>query len=488
MGSFQQISIGISCLAAAFVFGNYVNNHQTASHPLEDATTTELAKDGSSKLNSVESKIADRDLEIVQKGPAQMRVMQTPLKQRSQMPFARTPLSADDASSMKANRLPPPSELAARNRGNSPTGPMLSPNLNDQLESPIHGVKFNDIPDFSTIAADIENTRIKMADTNDPTARQIPATRKPGSNPDAIMPNPDRNIAVTTPALVRRPNFNDDDFNHRLKDQFSNSSGNRSMVETPPRQSELANLPVPNPQSQSLAESMGFSYAAPPDPDAATPESTDEIDPWNTNSAREQASSLRFPPHSLKAIPTQPESKQLSQPSSNRVVSREPLPPLNPNRGDVGRGDQIANSQPANRIALAKIGETAASAPATNIQSEAERQDSGLTHSVWNSIPATENSELGQDNSRARTRLPFALNDQGRRQLVAIRARTTRQLESKTTQFVEHVIEPDETLQSISTRYFGKPDHYLDIYLANQKQLKTPIDTPDGVAIRIPIY
>ncbi len=27
MGSFQQISLGVVCLAAAFMFGNYVNNH-----------------------------------------------------------------------------------------------------------------------------------------------------------------------------------------------------------------------------------------------------------------------------------------------------------------------------------------------------------------------------------------------------------------------------------------------------------------------------
>ena len=51
---------------------------------------------------------------------------------------------------------------------------------------------------------------------------------------------------------------------------------------------------------------------------------------------------------------------------------------------------------------------------------------------------------------------------------------------------IRHVIQPGETLQSISTRYYGHPKEYLNIYQFNKSVLRSPLDLPAGVSIRIP--
>jgi len=52
---------------------------------------------------------------------------------------------------------------------------------------------------------------------------------------------------------------------------------------------------------------------------------------------------------------------------------------------------------------------------------------------------------------------------------------------------VRHRIQPGETLQSISIKYFGHPHEYLTIYELNQAKLGRPIDLPPGLSIEIPV-
>jgi nucleoid-associated protein YgaU len=58
----------------------------------------------------------------------------------------------------------------------------------------------------------------------------------------------------------------------------------------------------------------------------------------------------------------------------------------------------------------------------------------------------------------------------------------------ETNRFVRHRSKPGETLQQVSRQYYGKPDFYLDIYLANQDVLRNPGRIPDGTSLRIPVY
>ena len=86
-------------------------------------------------------------------------------------------------------------------------------------------------------------------------------------------------------------------------------------------------------------------------------------------------------------------------------------------------------------------------------------------------------------------RIPFGLNAQGQQELTRIRNRQQQtSIDLQTDSFAQHTTQPGDTLQSLSTEYYGKPDYYLDIYLANQQLLKNPAAIPTGIQIRIPKY
>ncbi len=49
-----------------------------------------------------------------------------------------------------------------------------------------------------------------------------------------------------------------------------------------------------------------------------------------------------------------------------------------------------------------------------------------------------------------------------------------------------HVVRTGESLQTIASRYYQSRDYYLEIYLANQDILESPIQLPVGVTLKIP--
>lgn len=72
--------------------------------------------------------------------------------------------------------------------------------------------------------------------------------------------------------------------------------------------------------------------------------------------------------------------------------------------------------------------------------------------------------------------------------LVPVGQPGTKKLEVDTDSFRIHVVRAGDTLQSLAQKYYGKADFYLDIYLANQDQLTSPINLPAGKALKIPDY
>lgn len=72
--------------------------------------------------------------------------------------------------------------------------------------------------------------------------------------------------------------------------------------------------------------------------------------------------------------------------------------------------------------------------------------------------------------------------------LVPVNQPLTRKVELDTDSFRIHVVRTGDTLQSLAQKYYGKADFYLDIYLANQDQLSSPINLPVGKALKIPDY
>ena len=88
--------------------------------------------------------------------------------------------------------------------------------------------------------------------------------------------------------------------------------------------------------------------------------------------------------------------------------------------------------------------------------------------------------------SRA-TGIPFGLNQQARSELVGVHNRSD-QVKPATTNFLDHKTKPGDSLQSLSDQYYGRPDFYLDIYIANQDKLINPATLPPGMTIKIPIF
>jgi len=52
--------------------------------------------------------------------------------------------------------------------------------------------------------------------------------------------------------------------------------------------------------------------------------------------------------------------------------------------------------------------------------------------------------------------------------------------------FKTYVTKGGDTLQTISESFFGTPEFYFDLYLANRNVLVNPATVPTGVELRIP--
>lgn len=90
--------------------------------------------------------------------------------------------------------------------------------------------------------------------------------------------------------------------------------------------------------------------------------------------------------------------------------------------------------------------------------------------------------------STGRPRIPFGLNAEAKTKLVRLKNVASSRIGLESTEFAEHTVQQGETLQQISSRYLGKPDHYLDIYLANRDRMQNPSDLRANMVLKIPIY
>lgn len=72
--------------------------------------------------------------------------------------------------------------------------------------------------------------------------------------------------------------------------------------------------------------------------------------------------------------------------------------------------------------------------------------------------------------------------------LSSLKRANVQRLELNASRFHSHPVVAGESLASISTRYYGKPEFYLDIYLANQTIMRNPGDVRPGMVLKIPVY
>ncbi len=101
-------------------------------------------------------------------------------------------------------------------------------------------------------------------------------------------------------------------------------------------------------------------------------------------------------------------------------------------------------------------------------------------------IGVANGSGNGEISVLAKPALPNS-NDTGPSGMAPISARGSSQIEVNSGGFRMHVVRAGETLQSLSREYFGSPDYYLDIYVANQDVLTSPAAVRNGMSLRIPL-
>lgn len=88
-----------------------------------------------------------------------------------------------------------------------------------------------------------------------------------------------------------------------------------------------------------------------------------------------------------------------------------------------------------------------------------------------------------QKQIRTTSRGSFELTNQD---LVPVRHRESR-LTTEVTKFVDYTTVFGDTLHGISFHFFGKPNYYLDIYLANKEKFENPAKVPVNTKLRIPV-
>jgi len=110
--------------------------------------------------------------------------------------------------------------------------------------------------------------------------------------------------------------------------------------------------------------------------------------------------------------------------------------------------------------------------------------------------PAQRSSPVGQSNNQEaplskRDRMLQSQTTVGqetlRGQLVRVRDRDSA-LTIDTEKFISHRTTEGDTLRGISEKYYGRPNYYLDVYLANRNVLDNLSDIPAGIELRIPVY
>ncbi len=367
MGSFQQIAISIVCLGIAFGFGAYVNTHPSGP----ESEKIDLAQQNAFDQDPNE---AIQDLAFVEKRPAKMGMMRSPLKPR--LDLSNNSFGGNSITEPPA--LPAPSDLGLRVEDQSPPPPSSSDSNADRepLVSLLENIgtpgiaQENDVPDFAE-AAD--------AFTAIQPSPKSPRQALPNRTQDSLVPERSNSITSET---SRQP------------------SARQNIIQSVP------STPLSNPIASPTIEPFESAFTA------------NDFEPQLLGAPRESTKikSLTQPPNALaESTPRQPE--ELASTTTNN------------------------NSSPIN-----------------------------LTFNI------EEPPEID-----TRRRIPFKLNTARTEELREVRARS-----QSYDDFQEHVVRNNESLQSISTDYFGKPDFYLDIYLANRENLMSPVGIKPGTKLKIP--
>lgn len=447
MSSIQQVATATVCLVAAFAFGSYINQSQIdqSAQPVDSTSPDSLRS-----LFDTEPEL------VVQKVPSSTPWMKPKLSARIPMPIL--PNSTPSAQSnfgfsqqataggdFSGGKIPPPSDLRGRVK---PTQQSLASSFS--IGSQSTGL-VTDAPSFD-------------ANPSGESSMPVVNQQSPSSSP---------NLADSMRAPFQAGGFD----------------APKIMVEDAPVFAAPQVTAQTSPMGQSIPQS-NQSLVAPVVRQAPSfPNLNQRSQPF----VAAKPTLLDRPTTPLPSFRTNRETAQ--QPT----VIREPAESFETTTRDQFR---FSNSQrtPNNRsdnnlMPIPRLNQTVTindpGAAFGNRDSQDREPQAAWANSsksvMDNSDYYPEQAQRQQPQNRV-MRLPLQLNSTAQSKLTRLRDNTIQKISLRTTQFSEHVVERGDSLQSIASRYFGKPDYYLDIYLANRDRLRFPGDLREGMSIKIPIY
>jgi nucleoid-associated protein YgaU len=429
VGSAQQSILGIFCIVAAFVLGHYIRTHPSP-------TSLELERQQQAAL-------APTPQFAIRTGDSTGKLLST----------------------QTAPRLPAPSAGFPTATGNAETKPVANPTIVKRVE-PIAKIEQYvpterkiDVPDFSRLAASFENTPLALPRST----AQAPARRAP--------------IATHTGSFYIRP-----------------------AAESQPRETRAPVAASPLPQNIAQQSRAGQRPLVGSMPEPVAPPA-----PTNIYQLRERPTSFRkedFQPrlfsdssrrqrNGVDVISKMPYSDEVQHQNRGKRISLAPPEP---------DGTFQTPEVPELDIRIPELSEPIR-APENRLATYNADHAKNQIHSYYD-VDMTESSRsvldrrdfersVSRSSAEPRTnrRIPFGLNAQGKRELTRIQNRQQQSnIDLQTERFSLHTTQSGDTLQSLSTEYYGKPDFYLDIYLANQRTLRNPAVIPAGIQLRIPQY
>ncbi|MEM9942424.1 MAG: hypothetical protein AAF939_12735 [Planctomycetota bacterium] len=487
MGSFQQITLGLVCLVIAFLFGSYVNNqsplgmigfqkNQTGQDQGTDLLTSAINDNGS---GMIQSRIGDGELDRLTRRPAPIVTMKKPFNSLSKglgsaSAFDETDLAGNDS------LLPPPSQLEKP----SEKGPS---NLrrNDFGRSSGHHL----IPDFSEIAAEFKNTPIALPETN-------------GIGRHGSM------AGESASRIVRSGEAQPG----RLK-QFANQMrANRSIAETEPIQTYEIKTAKPE-QDSSWFTADDFVPKLLNAGENRQPPEMQKLASENRNYRSGSGPNSKPPESNWESVDSSPPTSKIDNDKLTSINSNQLAENGNSGQRGVGQAPlQLRDSEGVAEDLREVSGYDYSDPPfpeGKQLVDPQVSQDAGTFAGTfsgnrlkdWTQSQTTQPQSTGPDANRVRTLLPSTplLNTTGKNhtnsdnQIRSVMNRGRTNLETpqpvlEPGQMIQHQVTGGETLQSISTKYFGRPNFYLDIYTSNRFQMRNPLDLREGMTLKFPRY
>jgi nucleoid-associated protein YgaU len=545
MGSFQQIVMGVGCLVAAFWFGSILQDR-----PAGQNQTAQLLPEGTIDPNqaTVGSSLAAKTkgfIDSIFEPPAKEKpVTIADLRQSSTATLPDLPampaygnhhhrsesidraapqMSGNPVDSSIANS-PVPNLYTAGKVQTEPTQQRFVGSF-ESASAPENLAKVAIVPDFSSLAEEVnQGLSFNTAMSNNATAAPKEMLPRPVETKVELIPVPKfSDVGVTTPAPISQPNW--EEVRKQVAAAESRLKNYRQQMTQPipeiedsvarstrdfwDRQaSEARRRPTQRSQPTRLTASETLN---------ASQQRRLKPETWEQKQARWDvfSNNANASPYQ-RETPNQSPLQQTDSRDSGHFVQSD-------SRAPIGQSNtRPAQPQPPRRTSATIV---ELDRPFVSQSNEVQRPNANVNFNRGSSARVR---SLNDDRMQSET------YDQPRRDQVAYNTRTSpavvenhlrprynpnagskpefvsppnyqkaspqiNRSRSQTSEIVEaaevaygnfreYTVRPQDTLQTISEKFYGSADYYFDLYLANRDQLSNPATVAAGVTIRIPKF